>query len=389
MKIAVIDDGICLNNAFYVKQLLFDMEYVDGKIQERISPVMPDSHGTVVGDMIQSYEETAHIGSVKTVWHETGGSPQALAAAIRWCADHGVDVIHMSLGTTEWQDFIVIDDAVRTVPPQVPLIAARENFGQLSAPASLPSVWSVSSFRLERRCRVIKKESGAYDICADLRIPDKLKQKYGIHMGWSNSYQAAAVTGCLAREHLFSGAPDNTKLLQSVLERYAEKRDADDILPGRIPVCEEKEVLQIPVVWVRYEDRRKPVSRDVFSFLKYFHDHDYYAVSLQDIQPDGSRRSFFENYCGEIGEEDIARLLAYYLCDILIVFSEKKPLDGADSLLAVSGQRLVFYDLQEKKQISECQISDHEKWVLPAGKMILAGYLYEIRRLEGENENNE
>lgn len=379
MKIAVIDDGICLDNAFYIKQLLFDMEYVDGKIQKRVSQALPDSHGTIVGDIIQSYEEyeeAVWIGSIKTVWHETGGSPQALAAAIRWCTDHDVDVIHMSLGTMEWQDFIVIDDAVRTVSPQIPLIAARENFGRFSAPASLPSVWSVSSFRLGRRCHVIKKESGAYDICADLKIADKLRRKYGIHMGWSNSYQAAAVTGCLAREHLFSGAPDNAELLQSVLERYAEKRDADDILPSRITVCGEKEALQIPVVWVRYENGRKFVSSDAVSFLKYFHDRGYYAVSLQDIQPDGSsRRSFFENYCSEIRKEDIERLLTCYLCDILIIFSEQNPLDVADSLLAASKQRLEFYDLQERKQIAAQQISQNGTWVVSAGKMILAGYL--------------
>ena len=389
MKIAVIDDGICLNTAFYVKRLLFDMEYMDEKIQKRISPTLPDSHGTIVGDIIQSYEETVCIGSVKTVWHETGGSPQALAAAIMWCADYGVDVIHMSLGTMEWQDFIVIDHAVRTVSPQISLIAAGENFGQFSAPASLPSVWSVSSLRLKKRLHVMKKETGAYDICADLKIPNKLRQKYGLHMGWSNSYQAAAVTGCLARENLFSGASDNTKRLQSVLKQYTEKRNADDIFPRRISSCEEdeKEIFQIPVVWVRYENGRKYVSRDVVSFLNFFHNLGYYAVSLQDIQPDDSvRRSFFENYCIKIRKEDIEKLLTCYLCDILIVFSEKEPLDGADSLLAASEQRLEFYDLQEKTLLSVQQIRPNENWAYPAGNMILAGYLGEIHK-QGEESS--
>ena len=205
----------------------------------------------------------------------------------------------------------------------------------------------------------MKKETGAYDICADLKIPDKLRQKYGLHMGWSNSYQAAAVTGCLARENLFSGASDNTKRLQSVLKQYTEKRNADDIFPRRISSCEEdeKEIFQIPVVWVRYENGRKYVSRDVVSFLNFFHNLGYYAVSLQDIQPDDSvRRSFFENYCIKIRKEDIEK------------------------------QRLEFYDLQEKTLLSVQQIRPNENWAYPAGNMILAGYLGEIHK-QGEESS--
>lgn len=375
MKIAVIDDGIHLAASGYIKHLLFDMEYVDGKIQKRISPVSPDSHGTVVGNIIQSYEKTAGIGSVKSVWHETGGLPQALAAAIRWCADAGVDVIHMSLGTVEWQDFIVIDQAVRSVPCQIQIIAARENAGRHSVPASLPSVWSAASYRLGGQCRVIKKENGAYDICADLLIPMKLKMKYGMHIGWSNSYQAAAVTGCLVKEHFFSYASKNADLLKSTLEKYAEARDADDVLPRLQVSWKEKEATEIPVVWIKFENEKRFLYEEMVSFVESFHKGGYYAVSLRDMQPDnGGRRSFFENYRRKITQADIEKLLNGYRCDLMFIFSDKQPLDAADSLLSVTEQELIFYDLQEMKCISMQKMDDAGSWTVLAEKMILAGY---------------
>jgi len=374
MRIAVIDDGIDTVSSVYVKKLLFDMEYADGRIQGRVSPAVADSHGTVVGDIIQSYAGTAAIGSVKAVPDGSGGKPEALAAAIAWCADYGVDVIHMSLGTAEWQDFIVIDRAVRAVPGHIRVAAARENSGRLSAPASLPSVWSAASVHTGERFHVIKKENGAYDICADLAIPDSLKRKHGMYTGWSNSYQAAAVTGCLAGERLLPGEPD-AGLIRSVLERYSEAGGTDGIPRGRAASGRDTQAGEIPVVWVRYENGKEFRRGDMEALMDFFHRRGYFAASLRDMQPDaGGRRSFFENYRRVIGNDDLMSLAGYYQCDILLVFSGREPPDGADSLLSVSGRRLGFYDLQEKRRISACLAGDRESRAVLAGKMILTGY---------------
>jgi len=92
--------------------------------------------------MFREYTKTEHhLVSIKTT-KDGIGSLEDLLVALEWCANNSVDLIHMSLGTRQFDDFDSISKAVKNLDDTV-IVAACSNQNTLTFPACLPNVIGV------------------------------------------------------------------------------------------------------------------------------------------------------------------------------------------------------------------------------------------------------
>jgi subtilisin family serine protease len=57
-------------------------------------------HGTACAGLIRAFAPECELYSIKVLDAQLEGSGEALAAALRWALDHGMQVCNLSLGTT-------------------------------------------------------------------------------------------------------------------------------------------------------------------------------------------------------------------------------------------------------------------------------------------------
>ena len=100
-------------------------------------------HGTACAGIIRRKAPEARLYSIRIFDESLVVHARSLVAAIRWATEGGMDVINMSLGTTEFLD--EIEEACReAVERGVILIAAGHNEGLKSFPAAIPGVIGVT-----------------------------------------------------------------------------------------------------------------------------------------------------------------------------------------------------------------------------------------------------
>jgi len=148
MQIAVIDDGV--NPQWYpsIGPLAFDWEVNRrNQIIRRRDSLCADSHGTTCAAILKKYAPEAEIGSLRVLSRESGrGEPKHLLAALRWCGEQRIPLIHLSLGTRLLRDFPELYRQCRELTEAGSVIvAAQANSMKASAPACFPHIISVRS----------------------------------------------------------------------------------------------------------------------------------------------------------------------------------------------------------------------------------------------------
>jgi hypothetical protein len=119
-------------------------------------------HGTAVTAAIREKAPTAEIYSIKVFDRELASTGRALVAACDHAAARGVDLINMSLGTTNSEHEAALVSAIaRARASGAVLIAAGEQDGVRWLPGSLPGAWQVTlDWTIPReRCRLDRLNS--------------------------------------------------------------------------------------------------------------------------------------------------------------------------------------------------------------------------------------
>jgi hypothetical protein len=102
-------------------------------------------HGTAVAGAIREKAPDAQLYAVKVFDRALTTNIEIIIKAIDWCAANGMDIINLSLGTTNDEHRDVIERAVaRATEKGVVLVAAREMLSKTSLPGCLPSVIGVA-----------------------------------------------------------------------------------------------------------------------------------------------------------------------------------------------------------------------------------------------------
>ena len=103
-------------------------------------------HGTACAGIIARKASEATIYPVKVFADELISDVERLAQALTWCIDHKLQLVNLSLGTTE----VTAEEQLRklcdrALEENVIVVAATDNGGQRSYPSSLPDVFGVAA----------------------------------------------------------------------------------------------------------------------------------------------------------------------------------------------------------------------------------------------------
>lgn len=161
ISIAVLDDGI--NDR---KDLLFDLETVDGKIVTRnnLNSEMI-SHGTICYHVIKKYYPNCRVGSIKVI-EKKEESFNNLLIAIKWCTLHQIKMIHMSIGTCSLNAYFSLREILAEyVISGGVIVAANSNSGKFTLPAAYSFVFSVQCNEMIEEGRIVNVYSCKYDKC--------------------------------------------------------------------------------------------------------------------------------------------------------------------------------------------------------------------------------
>lgn len=352
IRIAVLDTGVTEEYRKYLSYAMMVDERGMVRGQDKLSK-SAFAHGTYCLAIIRTYFKEAELSSIQ-ILDETGrGTVEKLAPAFEWCFKHGIDIVNVSFGTTNFRDrerllHLVDDYASRGLV----VIAASANSGYTTYPASFSSVIGVGSVEVaggtgteimrewnaDFACHCLK--SGNIHTGVDILAPSVHEVKIGerkIVTVQSNSYAAPFVTawaGTLLKKH-----PGIR--MEQILKEMRSLAASGPPLP-----VQEKE--EVPVVVLSVTDTEK-ISESLHQICGLFQEEGYHAYALQVdgnqiIYGTEHRRMFFSENRMEELKRFLGNELYYKKCDILIVMAEKNHLNAqkmwvsyADLFLEVGG----------------------------------------------------
>jgi subtilisin len=150
VKVAVLDSGIDASHP--------GVEHVEGAVaiaydQETGSTRAVDGphedlfgHGTACAGIIRSIAPDVSLYSVRVLGKRLRGRGHVFGAGIRWAIEHGIQVVNMSLATTNPQHVALFHRLVDEANfRRVMLVAAISNLPGTSYPAEFSGVFSVAA----------------------------------------------------------------------------------------------------------------------------------------------------------------------------------------------------------------------------------------------------
>ena len=146
VRVAVIDSGIDPTHpdvrtvrdgvAIYssnTREISFNADYKDEV-----------GHGTACAGIIRSKAPDVELYAVKVLDSNLSTDAERLTEAIRWATDHGMNVINLSLGTTDRDNICLLQGACEyALRKNVIIVAAEHNAGLESYPAVFPNAFGV------------------------------------------------------------------------------------------------------------------------------------------------------------------------------------------------------------------------------------------------------
>ncbi|MCY3683044.1 MAG: S8 family serine peptidase [Gemmatimonadetes bacterium] len=163
-------------------------------------------HGTACAGIIRKKAPDAMLYSVRIFDASLMADGRALIAAIQWCIDNEIDVVNLSLGTTDVTFKKALQKVCRkAVGADVILVAAESNDGRESYPAVFPEVIGVTGGAIHEVDGFYYRKDQRIECVArgDEQRVCWLNEKYIMTGG--NSFAAPHITGIVA--HLLEQHP--------------------------------------------------------------------------------------------------------------------------------------------------------------------------------------
>ncbi len=206
VRIAIVDSGIDASHE--------DVGDVAGGVHIQIEGevVFLDDHtdcaghGTACAGIIRKKAPDAALYSVRIFNESLMADGRALIAAIQWCIDNEMDVVNLSLGTTDVTFRKALQKVCRkAVDAGVILVAAQSNDGRESYPAVFPEVIGVTGGAIHEADGFYYLEDQRIE-CVARGDEQRVCWLNGKHiMTGGNSFAAPHITGIIA--HLLEQHP--------------------------------------------------------------------------------------------------------------------------------------------------------------------------------------
>ena len=210
MLIALIDDGI---NAAVCPEVNIQYDFVvdkDGTVADRsIHDSILTDHGTTCAKIIAKYATNATFCSLRifdaVAIDDTGKaglrtSCERLAAALTWCCNARIPLVHISAGTNLLSDQAKIRPIIaRMIWQRQIIVAACSNRDEYSIPSCLGGVLGVvaNSDMANNEYRIVYGRDGCHEIRASSRhtLSFHFGENFVTHV--SNSYAAPTITAAV------------------------------------------------------------------------------------------------------------------------------------------------------------------------------------------------
>lgn len=144
IRIAIIDSGVHANHP-HIGNITGGVTINPaGGLTDATTYIDRLGHGTAVAALIHHRAPQAHLFAVKIFHDALVTNLPTLLSAIDWCLDHDMDLINLSLGTTNQNHRPAFEAAIARVQAQGrALISAAEMQNQPALPGILPGVIAV------------------------------------------------------------------------------------------------------------------------------------------------------------------------------------------------------------------------------------------------------
>ena len=232
VKVTIIDSGI---DPTHEEITVSNRDvYTDQHSQPKLILPLP-GHGTAVAGIIQKIAPDAALYDVHIFDASLTADGHALVAVIRWSIEHEMDIVNLSLGTTD----VTFRDELADVCHQareasIILVASEHNDGRESYPAIFPDVIGVTGGKVRGHYGYYYRPGHAIECVArgDLQRVCWTNPRYVMVSG--TSYAAPHITGIVALiRQAHPGAP--LEKVRKVLQTNALEGEPE-LLRGTRPL---------------------------------------------------------------------------------------------------------------------------------------------------------
>ncbi len=268
VRIAIVDSGIDASHE--------DVGDVAGGVHIQIEGevVFLDDHtdcaghGTACAGIIRKKAPDAALYSVRIFNESLMADGRALIAAIQWCIDNEMDVVNLSLGTTDVTFRKALQKVCRkAVDAGVILVAAQSNDGRESYPAVFPEVIGVTGGAIHEADGFYYLEDQRIE-CVARGDEQRVCWLNGKHiMTGGNSFAAPHITGIIA--HLLEQHPKcSVEDIRLLLQEKALRELSQDRNRSKSDRQTHQKDFQEDYAWIK-KAVLYPYNKEMHSLVRY------------------------------------------------------------------------------------------------------------------------
>lgn len=278
MLVVIIDDGLTLNIRNLTSKAWIKKYYVDesNKITEKgMTFGLKNTHSDICFGIFDYYINMSYdLINIDISMNQSRCNIDKLITALQWCILHKVDLINMSVGTTYYGDFYLIEKHLKILQEHgTVIVASHSNDNYLTLPASSENVIGVrcsDSNLLAYGEYVVEEDLFGKTVVVSSELNTLFSKLKSFHLNNFNSY-ATAYISYLCFELINKGLKGIEQVLTSL-----EKRSKKIIIPkGDIKT---KNNIKIPIVG--YDVSNKLRNYFIKSVSSYFFDKGYRVFFL-------------------------------------------------------------------------------------------------------------
>ena len=234
VKVAIIDSGIDRSHEMLQsvsRGICF--EFSAGNVLTSEGYRDTSGHGTAVASIIKKKAPGTELYAIKIFDQSLIVEQKILVESIRWAIDQNVDVINLSLGTTDAQvKHALLDICQVATKKGIAIVAAEHNSGQESYPAYFTNVIGVKAGDIKGRYNYLFRAGEPIECIAPGTTQRVLWAGGREHIVEGSSFAAPHITGIIALiRQAFPKA--NLNEIRHILEVNACREVQQEILPGR------------------------------------------------------------------------------------------------------------------------------------------------------------
>ena len=287
-RVAIVDSGIDFSHPkIDGAPSGVGLRYDGGRVVESGDFDDVVGHGTACAGIVRKRAPETDLVSVRIFDTSLQTLGHNLVAALRWCVEHHIDVVNLSLGTTDL-DFrdVLFDACQEALDGKVLIVAAHNNEEQESFPAVFSNVIGVTAGRFADSKAYRYRPLNRVECVAhgDLQRVCWLNSRELLVRG--TSYAAAHVSGIVA---LIRQAHPHCDLsrIREVLKRHAVREDStvlerEDTLPLLDARRIGKRIHPVRVELQPIKAALYPYNKEMHAFVRYPELIDFEVTGVAD-----------------------------------------------------------------------------------------------------------